>query len=94
VPYSHVPTQRYNIERRIVQRAWSDPEYKARLLADPKAAVAEELGVELPERLQIDVVEERPDRLCIVIPVDMSGIPRPTAQVMMGLPPEPRPASK
>jgi len=93
VPYSHVPTQRYNIERRIIRRAWSDPEFKARLLANPKAAVSEELGIDLPERLQVEAYEEQPDRMCIVIPVDTSGVPASTAQVMMGLPPQvpPRP---
>ncbi|HMC38601.1 MAG TPA: NHLP leader peptide family RiPP precursor [Acidimicrobiales bacterium] len=87
MPYSQVPTQRQNIERRIVQRAWSDPEFKVRLLADPKAAVSELLGVTLPDRLEITVFEERPDRLCVVLPVDTSGVPAATAQVMMGLPP-------
>jgi len=70
-----------------VRRAWSDPEYKARLLADPKAALAEELGVELPEGLRVRVVEEQPDLLCIVVPVDTSGVPEPTVQVMMGVAP-------
>ena len=87
MPYSHFPTQRHNIEQRIVHRAWADPEYRARLLADPKAALAEELGVELPERLQVEVVEERPDSLCIVVPVDTSGMTYPVVQVMMGLAP-------
>jgi hypothetical protein len=82
-----MPTQRHNIERRLVQRAWSDPEFKARLLADPKAALAEIVGADLPERLQVTVVEERPDHLCIVLPVDTSGVPFPTVQVMMGEPP-------
>jgi hypothetical protein len=93
VPYSHFPTQRHNIEQRIVQKAWTEPEYRARLLADPKAALAEELGVELPERLQVEVVEERPDLLCIVVPVDTSGMPYPIAQVMMGMAPDGRTAN-
>lgn len=87
MPYSNFPTQRQNIERRVVRRAWSDPEFKALLLSDPKAALSQELGVELPERLQVTVVEEQPDRLCIVLPVDTSGIPQPTVEVMMGVPP-------
>ena len=33
---------------RVVARAWSDPAYKARLLADPEAALAE-LGYALPD---------------------------------------------
>ena len=93
MPYSHFPTQRHNLEQRIVQRAWADPEYRARLRADPKAALAEALGVELPERLRVEVVEEQPDRLCIVVPVDTSGTPYPEAQVMMGMAPKAPPAS-
>jgi len=86
VPYSHIPTQRYNIEGRLVRRAWSDPTFRARLIDDPKAALVEELGVDLPEGLEVRVVEERPDLMCIVVPVDTSSIPYPTAQVMIGLP--------
>lgn len=93
MPYSHFPTQRHNIEHRIVQKAWADAEYRARLLADPKAALAEALGIDLPERLRVEVVEERPDLLCIVVPVDTSGVPYPVAQVMMGMAPNGGPAS-
>lgn len=67
-----------------MRRAWADEAFRARLLEDPKAALEEELGVALPERLQVQVVEERPDMLCIVVPVDLSGIPAVTANVMMG----------
>ncbi len=88
MPYSHVPTQRHNIEQRVVRRAWSDPAFRARLLENPKAALEELLGVTLPERLNVRVAEERPDELCIVLPVDTSGIPRVTVQVMMGVAPQ------
>lgn len=84
MPYSHFPTQRQNIEQRVVRRAWADPAYKERLLADPRAALSEELGVELPPGLEVQVVEERPDMLCVVLPVDTSAIPSDAAQVMMG----------
>lgn len=87
--YTGIPTQRYNIEIRVVRRAWADADYRARLIKDPKAALAEELGVELPERLRVRVVEEKPDLLCIVLPVNISGIPAETIQVMLGLAPAP-----
>jgi hypothetical protein len=87
MPYGSVPTQRHAIEGRVVRRAWADPEYRRRLLEDPKAALAEVLGTSLPERLEVVVVEERPDRLCIVLPVDLSAIPRPAARIMVGEPP-------
>jgi hypothetical protein len=90
LPYSNFPTQRQNIERRVVKRAWNDAEFRARLLEDPKSALEEELGVELPERLRVSVVEEQPDHLCIVLPVDTSRIIQSTVDVMMGVPPRRR----
>jgi hypothetical protein len=74
VSYGGVPTERPELERRIVGRALADPEFRARLIESPREAVAEELGVSLPERLQIEVVEESANRLAIVLPVDLTGI--------------------
>ncbi len=84
-----MPTQRHAIEGRIVRRAWAEPEFRQRLLDDPKGALGDELGLELPDRLEVVVVEERPDRLCIVLPVDVSGISVEAARVMVGQPPPP-----
>ena len=74
---------------RVVARAWADPGYLARLREDPRAALAEELGVSLPDRLQVMLVEERPDLLCLVIPVDISAIGDQAAAAMTGLPAPP-----
>ncbi len=87
--YSIFPTQRRNLESRVVRRAWADEGYRARLLADPKAALEEELGVQLPAPLQVQVVAERSDLLCIVLPVDTSKIPEDTVAVMTGVGPRP-----
>ena len=46
---------------RVVARAWTDPEYKTRLLTDGTAAVAE-LGFGGPEGEHIVVLENTPDR--------------------------------
>jgi hypothetical protein len=91
VSYTPIPTQRRSIESRIVRRAWADPDYKRRLLADPYSAVGEELGIELPPGLEVRVVEERPNSLCIVLPVDLSPIPLATVRVMVGVAPQPQP---
>lgn len=85
--YSSFPTQRFNLESRVVRRAWADEAYRARLLADPKSALEEEIGAKLPDRLQVQVVEERPDLLCIVLPIDTSTIPPETVNVMTGVAP-------
>lgn len=56
------------IERRLIERASADPEFRARLLSEPKAAMAEELGIEFPDQVAVEVLEERADKLYLVIP--------------------------
>lgn len=89
--YSHLPTRREDIEGRVVRRAWADADFLARLRSDPRGALAEELDVCLPARLEVMVVEERPDLLCIVIPVDLSGIDERDSRSVTGLVPEKAP---
>jgi hypothetical protein len=67
-------TERQALESRLVTRALVEPGFRERLLAAPREAVAEELGIELPDALEIAVVEESPSRLAIVLPVDLSGL--------------------
>jgi len=68
----------------VLARAQTDPDYRARLLADPRAALGELLGVEIPERLEVQVVQERPDLLCVVVPVDLSGLAYDAVWAMLG----------
>jgi hypothetical protein len=92
--YGNVPTGRQQLEARIVRRAWSDPAFRELLLSDPRAAVSDELGAEVPEGLRIEVVEERSDLLCIVLPVDLSEMGMDAVWAMTGLRPRaaaPRP---
>ena len=84
MPYADFPTRRDEIEGRVVRRAWADPAYRDRLRHDPRGALEEELGVSLPSRLQVTVVEEQPDHLCIVIPVDLSPINQRDSQAITG----------
>jgi hypothetical protein len=79
-----VPTGRAEIERRIVDRAQSDAEFRARLIEDPRGAVGELLGVALPERIEVQVVQERPDLMCVVLPVDLSGMGYDAVWAMLG----------
>jgi hypothetical protein len=78
---------RAELQRRIVDRAQADPAFRARLLETPREALAEELGVELPSDLEVVVVEERPDRIGIVLPVDLSGLGPDAVWAMTGRPP-------
>jgi hypothetical protein len=47
---------------------WYDESFKERLLTDPKSAIEEEFDVELPDDLQVTVLEEAPDTLFLLLP--------------------------
>jgi nitrile hydratase alpha subunit len=62
------------VEAKLVARAWADESYRDRLKADPRAAVAEETGVTVPESVAIEVLEETPDKAYLVIPSNRMAI--------------------
>ncbi len=67
---------------RVVARAWTDPEYKARLLADATAAIAE-LGYSGLQGEHMVVVENTPEVHNVVVCTLCSCYPWP----VLGLPP-------
>ena len=69
---------------RVVARAWTDPAFKARLLADGKAAVAE-LGYEMPRHHRHLVVLENTATVHHVICCSLCSC---TAFTIIGLPPD------
>ena len=66
---------RRDLEATIVARAWADEGFRERLKADPRAAVAEETGITVPESVTIEVLEETPDKAYLVIPANRAAIP-------------------
>src|SRR4051794_25158404 len=56
------------MEQRIVQRSLEDDAFRQQLLADPRAAVEQELGAQLPSGVGVQVVEETADTVFLVIP--------------------------
>jgi nitrile hydratase len=67
---------------KVVARAWTDPEYRARLLADGTAAIAE-LGFKGPQGEHIVVLENTPTVHNVVVCTLCSCYPWP----VLGLPP-------
>jgi hypothetical protein len=57
-----------DLQDRLITRAWEDERFKRTLLTDPKSAIGEELGVELPRDLDIEVFEETPNKIFLVLP--------------------------
>ncbi len=68
--------------RRLVARAWVDPAFKERLLADGRAA-AEELGIDMLTT-RLVVLENTPETHNLVVCTLCSSYPRP----VLGLPPD------
>jgi nitrile hydratase alpha subunit len=67
----------------VVARAWTDPEFKARLLADGRAA-CEELGISFYDDTQLIVLENTETVHNLVVCTLCSCYPRP----VLGLPPD------
>ena len=59
---------------KIVAKAWRDPAFKAKLLADPHAVLTN-AGVPLPAGVTVKVVENSASLFHLVLP------PRPTDQI-------------
>lgn len=82
--YDGYPTGRAFLEGRLVQRARRDPAFLQQLRSDARGALRDELGTELPGELKVVVVEERPDLMYVVLPVDLSGIGKTGVETATG----------
>ena len=53
---------------RLLKKAAEDSEFRARLLADPKAAIAAETGQPIPDGLEVVVHEDSANTAHLVLP--------------------------
>lgn len=56
------------LKDQIIQKAWEDAEFKQQLIANPKAAVKEAFGVDVPDTIEVEVLEETANKFYLVIP--------------------------
>jgi hypothetical protein len=59
---------RAEMERRLIERSLEDEAFRQRLLADPRAAIEQELGTQLPESIEVRAVEETSEIIYLVLP--------------------------
>jgi len=69
-----VTPNRRDLEAKIVARAWGDEGFRERLKADPRDAVADETGFTIPDSVEVQVLEETPDKAYLVIPANRMTI--------------------
>jgi hypothetical protein len=55
------------LRTKIIVRAWKDPSFRKKLLKNPRAAI-KEMGFNVPENLEIHVVEDKAGSLTFVLP--------------------------
>lgn len=65
---SQAMSARFEVENKLIHRAWEDKVFKQELLSNPKAVFARELGEELPNTLEIEVLQETENKVYLVIP--------------------------
>lgn len=65
---------RETIERELAAKAWQDDAFMDELRSNPKAVIAREYGVTLPDSLDLKVVEESAGTLYLRIPPNPSEI--------------------
>ncbi|MGO4498249.1 NHLP leader peptide family RiPP precursor [Paenibacillus sp. 2RAB27] len=53
---------------KIIKKAWEDADFKARLLADPRSALKQDFGIEVPEGIELSVLAETPAHYALVVP--------------------------
>jgi hypothetical protein len=62
------------LRNKIIEKAWEDADFKKQLLADPKAAIKDAFGIEVPDNINIKALEESADNYYVVIPQNPAEI--------------------
>ncbi|MCF4965704.1 NHLP leader peptide family RiPP precursor [Nostoc sp. CMAA1605] len=65
-----------SLEERMVAKAVENSAYRQRLLSNPKAVLEEELGSELPQDVSFEVLQQSPQQIYLVLPIDIDEIIR------------------
>ncbi len=74
----------HEMQMRLRDRAGNDEEFRARLLADPKAVIGDEFGVEIPEGFTIHVHEESASEAHLVIPAPAAALSEEELKLVSG----------
>ena len=57
------------MENRIIGKAIRDQSFRQALISNPRQAIEQELGIQIPSSIQIQVVEETQDKLVLPLPM-------------------------
>jgi hypothetical protein len=60
-------------QQQVIDRASTDPAFRAQLLEDPKQAISQQFSIPLPEAIAIRVIEEQPGEVVLVLRSQMAS---------------------
>jgi hypothetical protein len=72
MPEQPLEQQSMDLEAKLIEKAMADEAFKRELMSNPKAAIAKEVGQELPAELEFEVFEQTPTKLYLVLPMSES----------------------
>ena len=64
---------RHSMEKALISRAMKDDAYRQRLMSDAKGVLRDEFGMNLPADLDMQVVQETPNKVYLVLPAAPSA---------------------
>lgn len=56
------------ITGQVITKVWNDEAFKERLLANPKAAIRDEFGIEIPDSTEVKALTQTESKMYLVIP--------------------------
>ena len=65
---SQAISQRAELEQKLIEKAWKDETFKQELIGNPKAVISQESGLQIPENLEIEVLQETANKAYFVLP--------------------------
>jgi hypothetical protein len=60
--------QRNEFEKLLIEKAMKDKSFRKQLIKDPNAAIEAETGIKIPEKMKIEVLEEDPKTVYLILP--------------------------
>ena len=56
------------LSKKIIEKALQHSDFMSKLKSDPKSAIKESIGVDIPDTININVLEEKADEFFLVLP--------------------------
>jgi hypothetical protein len=67
-PQAEPKYTREKVEAELAGKAWQDPAFMEELRTNPKAVIAKEYGLQIPDSVELKVIEETPNTIYLRIP--------------------------